>query len=211
MFADLKTEFIREVSVPSKKKSKGPPPRLPSPPVSKPKPLNWAAGDPLKEARSLDLIGCWINPDWEDSEGLARLAVARRQASERVLYGVFSVDYFCLGVRACRVKADVSEKEFQRSLPELLGGAAIECEPGLAHELVYRAVDYAARYELAPPKEYAQAALILDPPGVHRTSHQLSFGVDGKPYYIPRPGDNPASILASLERTAGAGNYDVKK
>jgi len=36
----------------------------------------------------------------------------------------------------------------------------------------------------------------------------LTFGKNGKPFFIAGPHDNAARILKQLEKTAGPGNYD---
>jgi hypothetical protein len=39
--------------------------------------------------------------------------------------------------------------------------------------------------------------------------YQLTFGKDGKPFFISGPYDNVERIIKQLDKTAGPGNYDV--
>jgi len=49
---------------------------------------------------------------------------------------------------------------------------------------------------------------MLAPRGELEEPYQLTFGKNGKPFFVAGPHDNAARILKQLEKTAGQGNYD---
>ncbi|HCJ33979.1 MAG TPA: helix-turn-helix domain containing protein, partial [Ktedonobacter sp.] len=46
------------------------------------------------------------------------------------------------------------------------------------------------------------------PRGELEEPYQLTFGKDGKPFFVAGPRDNAARIVKQLEKTAGPGNFD---
>ena len=51
--------------------------------------------------------------------------------------------------------------------------------------------------------------LVLEPRGELAETYHLTFGRDGKPFFVAGPYDNAPAIVAKLEATAGPGNYGV--
>jgi hypothetical protein len=49
---------------------------------------------------------------------------------------------------------------------------------------------------------------LLLPRGELEEPYQLTFGREGKPFYVAGPRDNVQRILRQLEKTAGPGNFD---
>ena len=174
--------------------------------LPRPKPIKW--GRPvelLEEALKYPLYGCWIDEGWVEG-GLAQVVVARQQSPGQVFFGVYLVDYYCLGIKNCYWLADTSERAFQRHL-EQLPGHFIPCDPALAHELIYGAVEYAAFYGFQPQMDFREAKLVLELPETYPPTGKVKFGYEGKPLYIAGPDDDPERILAKLEKAAGQGNY----
>jgi hypothetical protein len=75
----------------------------------------------------------------------------------------------------------------------------------LARHLVFGAVAYARELGFEPHPDFAAAAALLEP---WTGPSAISFGLDGRPYFMPGPHDNAASVLKTLERSAGKGNLD---
>ncbi len=82
------------------------------------------------------------------------------------------------------------------------------CDAGLAHEIMYGAIEFARKYGFEPHHDFAKASLVLDPPEAHPRKHKIKFGKDGKPLFVSGPYDNARAIVAKLERTAGKGNFN---
>lgn len=162
----------------------------------------------IRQARSFALEGCWTMQGWQEN-GLTIVVVARRQPNDLLAYGVYLVDYYCLGVKSTLAKTNVLPGRFYgEALPELLQGPSVEIEPDLAHELIYGSIEFAARYGFHPPRDFKLSQSILDPPDAHPLTGTLEFGKDGKPFYVSGPRDNVQAIMRQLTRTAGEGNFE---
>ena len=160
----------------------------------------------LEHAREYPILGSWVMEGWQES-GITPVVIARQQSPDRVIFATYLVDFYCLGVKDALCNADFSLKRFNSNLPELCSGKPEACDIGLAHELVYGAIDFARRYGFEPHPDFSLASNILDPPGTHPASHQLEFGKDGKPFFIAGPYDDAHAIVTKLARTAGEGNF----
>lgn len=192
-----------------KKKEKGKRPHKPPLEANqpRPKPVMWASEkNILEQAHNLPLLECWIDRDWKEN-GLARVVVARKQADERVLYGMYLVDYYCLGVKECVWKAGVSLSTFHKRLQQMVGTPE-QCEPSLAHQLIYGAINYAQRWGFQPHADFKNASQILEPRGRFPEKHDIEYGHGGKPLFIPGPYDNSSWVINKLVETAGEGNFE---
>jgi hypothetical protein len=175
--------------------------------MPKPKPTSFHGSiQSLQLAREYPILGCWIMGGWQD-QGITPVVVARQQPEDRVIYGSFLVDIFCLGVKNALWKADVSLNQFHRNLPQLCSKMPEPCEISLAHELIYGSIDYARYYGFEPHPDFGKASLVLDLPETHPRKHKIKFGKDGKPFFVAGPYDNVQTIMNQLMRTAGEGNF----
>jgi hypothetical protein len=176
--------------------------------MPRPKPIkSIRSSEIITKAQEYPFLGCWIMKGWKET-GITPVVVARKQPDDRVVYAVFMVDFYCLGVKDALWKSDVSNKQFHRLLPGLCSNEPVPCEVSLAHELIYGAVEYARKYGFEPDRSFENASLVLDPPGVHKRMHNLEFGKDGKPLFISGLYDNARAIVDKLAKTAGEGNFD---
>jgi hypothetical protein len=163
----------------------------------------------IRRARGYPLEGCWTQEDWQDG-GLAVVVIARRQPDGQIVFGVYLVDYFCLGLKNTYCNANFAPDQFRRDhLPEMIpGGRPVEISPALAHEIIYGAIDYAAQFGFKPHADFRRSRQILDPPDRHPRTGTVEFGREGKPLYIQGPDDHAEAIMRQLARTAGEGNFD---
>jgi len=168
--------------------------------------------DYLLHAQDYPLYGCWIMASWQD-QGLTPVVVARQQGPDRVMCAVYMVDLYCLGIKDVFVKMDYSLNRFERDLPQFCASDPIKCSVELAHEIIYGALEYAAKLGFQPHSDYhkQKADLMLDPPDAHPHLDHVSFGKDGKPFFVAGPYDNQQKIkfvLDTLRRTSGEGNFN---
>jgi hypothetical protein len=164
----------------------------------------------IHHSRAFPVLECWINANWqEDSLGLVQILLARQQPDGNICYGVYLVDKFCLGLKSTFANAgfsrtrylnEVRNKIFRQMEPQ-------ECPIELASQMVYASIDYAAQFGFEPDKDFALSQYVLPPRGELEEPYQLTFGKDGKPFFVAGPYDNSARILKQLEKTAGPGNY----
>jgi hypothetical protein len=169
-------------------------------------------GSILKHARDYPIYGCWIMADWKDS-GITSVVIARKQDDEKIMFGLYLVDLYCLGIKNVYTQIDYSVNRFKRKLPELLSDSPEKCSVELAHEVIYGALEYAEKIGFHPHPDFKNqmADLMLDPPYTYPRLNHVAFGKDGKPCYIPGPYEDDRKItlnMNTLERTCGEGNFD---
>lgn len=202
----------------SKKKNKDKKSRpLPKPnrqiPNSMVRPLTAAGvNSVIQSAREFPIYGCWVMAGWEE-QGITPVVVARQQEADRIMFGVYMVDLYCLGIKDAFTRADYSLNRFERDLPKYLGDDPEPCSVELAHEIIYGALEYAEKLGFQPHPDFKNqmADLILDPPDAHPRNNHVTFGKDGKPLFISGPYDDEYKInmvLSTLKRTRGEGNFD---
>ena len=75
-------------------------------------------GQPLLHARDYPIYGCWIMAGWQ-AAGITPVVVAREQAPDRIMFGVYMVDIYCLGIKNVYTRTDYSLNRFERELPRL--------------------------------------------------------------------------------------------
>ncbi len=162
----------------------------------------------LHQARNYPIEGCWTQPNWAES-GLAAVILARRQPDGLLVFGDYLVDTYCLGVKDAFARPDVPSGRFYNEyLPKLIpGGVPLAISADLAHELVYGGIEYAAQFGFRPHSDFKLAQLVLDPPEQHPRTGQVTFGKDGKPFYISGPHDNVDAIMRQLSRAVGPDNF----
>ena len=119
----------------------------------------------LPHAREYPFHGCWIMVSWQD-EGITPVVVARLQEANRIMFGVYMVDLYCLGIKDAFTRADYTLNRFNRELPKFCADDPIPCSVELAHEVIYGALEYAAKLGFQPHPDFNRqmADLILDPP-----------------------------------------------
>lgn len=168
-----------------------------------------SAEDYLQNARQAPFYGCWVMDGWQD-EGITPVVVSRILSPEEYLVGVFLVDLYCLGVKDCLVRLVGNPRAVKRIVQTAILGKPVLCSIELAHEIIYGAVEFAAKYELKPCQDFENCQLLLDPPDAHPRTQGVEFGKDGKPFYISGPKDDfykSRAVINTLMRTVGEGNF----
>jgi hypothetical protein len=176
------------------------------------------------EAPEPPVVGCWINPEWNVGlltggepagieewggvGGLAQILVARRHRHDKVKACGYLVDVFCLGVKNTYGPDVMDELELRRFIPTYY--SAFESEPleisiELARDIVFGGVEFARNLGFEPHREFADLAGHL---GAWNGSSSITFGKDGKPFYVDGPDDNPNSVVRTLRKSVGEGNFD---
>lgn len=164
----------------------------------------------LRQARQYPLENCWVQENWRES-GMAVVVVARRQPSGNLIFGTYLVDYYCLGLKSTFCNVNLPEQVFRgRFLPECYerNGPPVTIPPALAHELIYGAIEYAAKWGFKPQRDFRDSQYVLELPETYPRSGAVTFGHEGKPFFIGGPHDDCKSVVRQLQRTAGDGNFD---
>jgi hypothetical protein len=174
-------------------------------------PMSVSAQAMIRHARDFPVLECLISANWQkDDPGLVQILVARQQPDGDICFGVYLVDKYCLGLKNTFANAGFSPTRYQN---EVRGRIFHETKPQacpaeLAHQMIYASIEYAARFGFEPEKDFALSQYVLAPRGELEEPYQLTFGRNGKPFFVAGPHDNATRILKQLEKTAGPGNYD---
>jgi hypothetical protein len=166
----------------------------------------------LRRARSYPLHECLISDNWnkKESSGLVEVLVAREQPDGDICFGVYLIDIYCLGLKNTFANAGFSRSRYQSEVRNKVfrAGKPVECSIELAQQMIYQSIEYAEQFGFEPEKDFMLSQYLLAPRGELEEPYQLTFGKDGKPFFISGPNDNVARIVRQLEKTAGPGNYD---
>jgi hypothetical protein len=173
------------------------------------------------------LVGCWISPTWSTglglgdhpdwptddnpavgTDGLVSVLVARRHRFDKVTVCGFLADVYCLGVKNAlgpETMDDLGLKHFVQAFFDGYHDDPIEAPLELAQEIVFGSVDYARGLGFEPHPDFEDTKGHL---GAWTGPSTITFGKDGKPFYISGPHDNPAPVIRTLESSVGEGNYN---
>ncbi|MBN2306177.1 MAG: hypothetical protein JXQ72_16965 [Anaerolineae bacterium] len=166
----------------------------------------------IRKSRDYPFGDCWISPGWDGSgPGLVTVLVTRKQPNGLIAWASYLLDIFCLGLKSTIVNANFTMTDIRQDvLPQIFStGSPEECPPELAHQIIYQSIDYAAQFDLEPlDKDFRLSQYVLAPRGTLEEPYHLTFGKDGKPFFISGPYDNVQAILAKLNRNPGPGNYE---
>ena len=162
----------------------------------------------LRMARQMTVEGAWVQQGWQE-QGVARVLIARLQPNDNILFGEYVVDYLCTGVKDASYASNIDrETFFNEVIPRLYSGAPpLDIEANLAHQIIWGAVEYASELGFEPHRNFREAGRILDPADALPGGGALDFGYQGRPLYIPGPGDNQAGIIRRLIESVGMGNF----
>ncbi|RVX47746.1 hypothetical protein EDD27_10695 [Nonomuraea polychroma] len=172
-----------------------------------------------------EVVGCWINVGWSaglgvdpargwadeapeaGTEGLVSVLVARRHTWDRVTVCGYLADVFCLGVKSAMGPDVMDDRELRRFREFFFGEYAgwQEVPIELARHLVYGSVDYARTLGFEPHEDFGPASDAL---GKWEGGSSITFGRDGKPFYMEGPDDDAAKVLRILRRTLSDDDFD---
>jgi hypothetical protein len=165
----------------------------------------------IRRAQTYPIFECLISSNWQKSNmDLIQILIARTQPDGAICFGSYLIDKLCLGVKNTLAKADVSLSTYETKVrtTTFRAGTPIACSPELAHQMIYASIDYAKQFGFSPEKDFATSQYLLAPRGELPETYNITFGKNGKPFFIAGPYDNAKEIIKQLEATAGLGNYD---
>jgi hypothetical protein len=145
--------------------------------------------------------------DGNAGSGFALVVVARQPGFDRIIMCSYLVDIWCLGVKDAMPprKMNLGEyKEFSTHIYSNFFEGTEKISLELAQAIVFGGVEYAAKLRFQPHRDFEKARAHL---GEWNGEPKLTFGKDGKPFYMSGPYDNPQKIIKTLLNSVGEGNF----
>ena len=163
----------------------------------------------IEKGRVIPISQCLIADGYDDM-GLTICLIIRKQPSGKYMFANFMIDRYCLGVKSAFCNCNFDDKQLEEIKQRMQSAGEIEeVDPTYFHNLVYAAIDFAEENGFKPDKDFALAEKILDPDLIDDGIDDIEVGDNGKPIFINGPYDNVDSIIATLNRNVGEGNYDI--
>jgi hypothetical protein len=160
----------------------------------------------LREAAKWPVVHAFVSAEiWK--QGLGSLVIARQDSPVELVYALFLVDVYCLGVKNAFWRAG-SSGEFQKVIDHLEERETMRpISPACLVKIIQGAVAYAESFGFLPHPDYRHAAMLLA--GIDPTTcpQEFQFGKDGKPLYINGPNETVEQAEAIMERIQAAGGH----
>jgi hypothetical protein len=147
-------------------------------------------------------------PTVAHDSGIAIVFCAAPHAGARLSVCVYLVDTWCLGVKNALGPQRMARSEFEafkRTIYAPWKSEGIPVPLELAQHLVLGAVAYARGLGFEPHPDFRRARPGL---GAWEGPSAITFGRDGKPYYLSGPHEDPHRVLTTLEHSVGRGRFD---
>jgi len=142
---------------------------------------------------------------WKD--GIGSLAIARQESEESLVFSVFLVDVYCLGVKNAFWRPG-TPGEFNELLAKMEETQTMRAiTPACLVKIVQGAVAYAQSFGFPPHPDYRHAAKLLEGIDPAACEQKFTFGRDGKPFYIQGPHESLAQAEAIMKRVADEGGH----
>ena len=165
----------------------------------------------FREAKRWPVVEALIPEQlWED--GIGQLILARREAEGQLIYGVYLVDVFCLGVKDAFWQAGSPGqfKELVEKINENSGQKLKPATPAALVKIIQGAVEFAKSFGFAPHSDYRHTAMLLSGIDPAACLEEYAFGKNGKPVYFQGPYESVAQATAIRQRIiAAGGDYTV--
>lgn len=165
------------------------------------------------KARKLPIHECFMVKD-DQGAGVVMIVVVRKHANGHLTGAHFLVDLWCLGVKDSLLFCNLPEHEYEMKVKADYEEEDIELEYidyPRAHTLIYGAMAFAGKYGFRPHKSFDSCRMVLAPEEELPIDGSVVFGCEGKPTFVASEDDDFSKInkiIATLEKTAGPGNYD---
>lgn len=162
----------------------------------------------VRHAREYPIHECWISRSWKE-QGIANIILSRKQPDGDIVFGVYLVDIFCLGLKNTFCNANFTQFRYENELrdPAIDSQDMIECHVSLALEIIYGSIDYATELGFSPQKDFKLSKYILEDRDSVEITGKVKFGKDGKPFYVAGPDDDIEKIMRTLRNNVVEDNF----
>jgi hypothetical protein len=165
----------------------------------------------MKVAGSWKIIDARITAGLWD-EGIGYASLARRGPSGIVAGVVPLVDVYCLGLKDTVLFFDCESDWFElMSKLERSGQSWATVLPEHVRKVVDGAVAYARAHGIEPHRDFAGVTTLFGDIDASQCLTEFTYGMDGRPYFIPGPHDSPvrvSQVMEALSNSAGPDNFN---
>jgi hypothetical protein len=146
---------------------------------------------------------------WDD--GIGYMITARQESTGGLVFALFLVDVFCLGVKNAFWRAG-SRSDLDNFIEQLETSQKMRAiTPACLVKIVRGAVEYAQSFGFVPHPDYRHASILLDGIDPSCCPNRFEFGRDGRPFYIQGPNESLAQATAISQRVENAGGHFILK
>jgi len=161
----------------------------------------------IKNAKSYPVHECLIDKKWQEM-GMAQILLSRRQPNGKLMFGVYLVDIYCLGLKNTFCNVNFSLQEYQKLKLETFKRVVLmPCSPGKVCKIIFGAIEYAKRLGFSPQKDFDLSQYVLKGLPIDDYDLKTEFGYNGKPFYVAGPDDDFEAIVKALRIKLGEGNF----
>ena len=140
-------------------------------------------------ARALPIGICLINENWKEARE-ANILVSRKHKQGGNTFAVYLVDLTSSGLMHTMYFFNMSDNEFDEFLADYqLDNNFIEVEYNLAHNIIYRAIDFAEDIDISPDKDFSVSKYILEDNTDNVPFIEIEFGEDGEHMFFDEEED----------------------
>jgi hypothetical protein len=143
---------------------------------------------------------------WDD--GIGYMFIARQESTGGLIFALFLVDVFCLGVKNAFWRAG-SRSDLDDFIEHLETSQKMRAiTPACLVKIVKGALEYAQSFGFVPHPDYRHASILLDGIDPSNCPNQFEFG---RPFYIQGPNESLAQATAISQRIERAEGHFILK
>jgi hypothetical protein len=143
------------------------------------------------------------------TEGIGHVLIARRDSEGELVFAVFLVDVYCLGVKnafwLAGTAADIEDVITKAARFETMRPTT----PACLAKIVQGAVEYAQSFGFPPHPDYRHASMLLAGIDPSTCPNEFTFGRDGRPFYVQGPHESRAQADAIMRIVRDAGGHFI--
>ena len=133
--------------------------------------------------------------------GIGNVVLARQESEGKLVYSVFLVDVYCLGVKNAFWHAG-SPGDFKELIGRIEETQPLRTiSPECLVKVVRGAVEYAQSFGFRPHPDFRHAAMLLEGIDPAACTQEFTYGLKGKPFYIQGPHETAEQARAIVDRT----------
>ncbi|MDM8529492.1 hypothetical protein QUF58_14965 [Anaerolineales bacterium HSG24] len=163
-----------------------------------------------KDTSTWPLQECLVSENWQNSEEICQIYVARQSPQGHVSVAGFIVDLACLGIKNGFANLYPSRAEYNAHFRNKLlrQSAMVDVDLNLAAKILQVGKEYAHSLGFKPHPDTRDAFKIMGKTYPEKCHEKIpTGGPEGKPFFIAGPYDDAEKIMAILNRNVGEGNY----